>query len=255
MTLLKGKKALILGVANKRSIAWGVAKAFREAGADIAITYFMESNAKRVLPLADSISCSFVEHIDVSNDSDLKRLSNVVREKWGTFDIIVHSIAFAPTEDLQGRFCETSKAGFFRALDISAYSLINITNHLKDYFNDSFSIIAMTYYGSQKVLPSYKVMGVAKASLEAICRYLAHDLGKEGVRVNCISSGPIQTLAATGVPQFGTFLEMIEEHAPLHKNVTTDEVGKCALFLASEHSSFMTGQVLFIDSGISIMCR
>jgi enoyl-[acyl-carrier protein] reductase I len=253
MALLQGKKALILGVANDMSIAWGIAKALRAQGASVALTYLNDNLKKRVEPLADEVGADFICEMDVTIDSHYSDLAKTVTEKWGKFDILIHSLAFADKTDLKGRFLETSREGFKMACDISAFSLIGLCNSLKANLNDDASVIAMTYHGSQKVLKGYNVMGVAKAALEASTRYLADDLGPESIRVNCISAGPIRTLAASGVPGLKDFLKVIEEKAPLRKNVTQDDVAGTAVYLASGLSHGVTGQVLYVDAGINII--
>jgi enoyl-[acyl-carrier protein] reductase I len=253
MALLQGKKALILGVANDMSIAWGIAKALRAQGASVALTYLNDNLKKRVEPLADEVGADFICEMDVTIDSHYSDLAKTVTEKWGKFDILIHSLAFADKTDLKGRFLETSREGFKMACDISAFSLIGLCNSLKANLNDDASVIAMTYHGSQKVLKGYNVMGVAKAALEASTRYLADDLGPENIRVNCISAGPIRTLAASGVPGLKDFLKVIEEKAPLRKNVTQDDVAGTAVYLASGLSHGVTGQVLYVDAGINII--
>jgi enoyl-[acyl-carrier protein] reductase I len=253
MALLTGKKALILGVANDMSIAWGITKAFKAQGASVALTYLNENLQKRVVPLAEEAGADFVCEMDVTNDAHYAALKKTVEEKWGKFDILIHSLAFADKTDLKGRFVETSRDGFKMACDISAFSLIGLCNTLKDIMNDDGSVIAMTYHGSTKVLKGYNVMGVAKAALEASARYLADDMGSNNIRVNCISAGPIRTLAASGVPGLKDFLKTIEEKAPLRKNVTQDDVAGSAVYLASGLSHGVTGQVLYVDSGISII--
>lgn len=253
MGLLTGKKALIFGVANDMSIAWGIAKALKAQGAQVALSYLNENLQKRVEPLAQEVGADFIFEMDVTNDAHYEQVKKVVTEKWGKFDILVHSLAFADKTDLKGRFLETSREGFKMACDISAFSLIGLSHSLKENMNPDASIIAMTYHGSVKVLKGYNVMGVAKAALEASTRYLADDLGPEGIRVNCISAGPIRTLAASGVPGLKDFMKQIEEKAPMRKNVTQDDVGGTAVYLASTLSNGVTGQVLYVDSGINIV--
>jgi enoyl-[acyl-carrier protein] reductase I len=251
--LLSGKRALILGVANDMSIAWGISKAFKEQGASVALTYLNENLQKRVEPLALEVGADFTCEMDVTNDAHYPALKKIIDEKWGKFDILIHSLAFADKSDLKGRFVETTREGFKMACDISAFSLIGLCNTLKDNLNDDASVIAMTYHGSVKVLKGYNVMGVAKAALEASTRYLADDLGPSNIRVNCISAGPIRTLAASGVPGLKDFLKVIEEKAPLRKNVTPDDVAGTAVYLASRLSHGVTGQVLYVDAGINII--
>lgn len=249
------KKILVFGLANKNSIAWGVIKKLHDEGAQIGICYFHTSNKKRVEPLSEEVNCSFIVEADVTKDEDIQNLANIISEKWGTFDGLVHSIAFAPTSALECRFNETTREDFFKALDISAFSLLALTHQLKPYFEKNFSIVSMSYLGAQKVLPGYNVMGVAKSALESITRYLAEDLGREGVRVNCISAGPIKTLAAIGVPNFSHFLDEIKEHSPLRLNINTEDVGNMASFLLSHESRAVTGQTIYVDSGMSIIAR
>jgi enoyl-[acyl-carrier protein] reductase I len=255
MGLLTGKKALILGVANDMSIAWGITKAFKEHGASVALTFLNDNLKKRVEPLSQEVGADFICEMDVTNDAHYAELKKTIEEKWGKFDILVHSLAFADKDDLKGRFVDTSRAGFKMACDVSAFSLIGLCHELKDNLNEDASVIAMTYYGAVKVLKGYNVMGVAKAALEASTRYLADDLGPQKIRVNCISAGPIRTLAASGVPGLKDFLKVIEEKAPLRKNVTQDDVAGSAVYLASKLSNGVTGQVLYVDSGISIVAQ
>jgi enoyl-[acyl-carrier protein] reductase I len=255
MGLLTGKKALILGVANDMSIAWGITKAFKEQGASVALTFLNDNLKKRVEPLANEVGADFICEMDVTNDAHYADLKKTIEEKWGKFDILVHSLAFADRDDLKGRFVDTSRAGFKMACDVSAFSLIGLCHTLKDNLNDDASVMAMTYYGSVKVLKGYNVMGVAKAALEASTRYLADDLGTQNIRVNCISAGPIRTLAASGVPGLKDIFKIIEEKAPLRKNVTPTDVAGTAVYLASSLSHGVTGQVLYVDSGISIVAQ
>ncbi len=255
MGLLTGKKALILGVANDMSIAWGIAKALKAEGAQVALSYLNENLQKRVDPLAAEVGADFTFEMDVTNNDHYPRLQKLVEEKWGKFDILVHSLAFGDKADLKGRFVETSREGFKMACDISAFSLIGLCNSLKQNMNENSSVIAMTYHGSTKVLKGYNVMGVAKAALEASTRYLADDLGPQNIRVNCISAGPIRTLAASAVPGLKDFLKVIEEKAPMRKNVTQEDVGGTAVYLSSRLSTGVTGQVIYVDSGINIMAQ
>ena len=253
MKLLEGKKALVLGVANDRSIGWGVTQAFQDHGARMGLSYLNDALYKRVQPLSETIDCDLLVELDVGQDEHIARLAEAVSNKWGKFDILVHSLAFANRDDLVGRFSETSRQGFSLAMDISAYSLIALSRALRPLMNPNSSIIAMTYHGSQKVMTNYNVMGVAKAALEATSRYLADDLGPESIRVNCISAGPIKTLAASGITGFRSSLQMVEARAPLRRNITTEDVAGTAVYLASDLSRNVTGQVLYVDSGYSIM--
>ncbi|MFZ8933203.1 MAG: enoyl-ACP reductase FabI [Bacteriovoracaceae bacterium] len=251
--LLEGKKALILGVANDKSIAWGIAKALKMQGASVALSYLNDQLKKRVIPLSEEIEADFVFELDVTKDDHYEELKELVEKKWGKFDILVHSLAFADKTDLQSDFSKTSRKGFALACDISAFSLIGLSNNLKNLMNPGGSIMAMTYHGSQKVLDGYNVMGVAKAALEASMRYLANDLGKMGIKVNCISSGPIKTLASSAVKGVRGFTATVEEKAPLRQNVSPEDIGGTAVYLASNLSNNVTGQVLYVDSGISII--
>lgn len=253
MALLQGKKALILGVANDMSIAWGITKAFKEHGASVALTYLNDGLKKRVEPLAEQVGADFLCEMDATNDDHYAALRKTVEEKWGKFDILVHSLAFADRNDLKADFSDTSREGFKLACDVSAFSLVGLCHHLKDIMNPEGSVMAMTYHGSQQVLRGYNVMGVAKAALEASSRYLSEDLGRRTLRVNCISAGPIRTLASSAVPGLRDVFKMVEEKAPLHRNVTQDDVAGMAVYLASDLSKGVTGQTLYVDSGLAIM--
>ena len=251
MSLLSGKKAIIFGVANEKSIAWGVAKSLREQGAEVALSYVNDAIKKRVEPLAEKIGASFIFEMDVTDDAHYSKLHDNIKKHWDQVDILVHSIAFAQREDLKGHFVDTSREGFKLACDISAFSLVGLTQSLLPLMKDGGSVMAMTYYGSQKVIKNYNVMGVAKAALEASMRYLAYDLGEKSIRVNCISAGPIKTLAASGIAGFRGLLAKVEEIAPLRKNITPDDVGGTAVYLASPLSNGVTGQTIYVDSGLS----
>ncbi len=251
MGVLAGKKVLILGVANERSIAWGIARAMKEQGASLAMSYLNDKLKDRVVPLAEEVGADFTFELDVTVDEHYSNLKNLVEEKWGKFDVLVHSLAFADKDDLKSNFTDTSREGFKMACDISAFSLIGLCNSLRSLMNEGGSVISMTYHGAQQVVPGYNVMGVAKAALEASSRYLADDLGKDGIRVNAISAGPIRTLAASGVPGLRKMFDTVEERAPLRRNVTTEDVGGTAVYLASNLSSGVSGQIIYVDSGIS----
>ncbi len=253
MSVLQGKKALILGVANDRSIAWGIAKAFKAQGASLALTYMNDAIHKRVEPLAQEIGADFIAQMDVTNDDHFPALRAEVEKRWGKFDILVHSLAFADKEDLSRPFMQTSRKGFLMACDISAWSLVGLCQSLEGIMNDNGSVIGMTYYGSQKVVKNYNVMGVAKAALEASTRYLADDLGPRGIKVNCISAGPIKTLAASGISGFRGLLSQVEQIAPMKKGVSQDDVAGSAVYLASPLSNGVTGQILYVDAGLSIL--
>ncbi len=253
MGLLSGKKAFIFGVANERSIAWAIAKAFHAEGAELGFNFLGEALEKRVRPLAESVGAKLILPCDAGKDDQIEALYKEVEKAWGKFDILVHCIAFANKDDLTGTFSNTSRAGFQLALDISAYSLIAITRPAVPLLNEGASIIALTYYGSQKVIPNYNVMGVAKAALEASVRYLAYDLGAKGIRVNAISAGPLKTLAASAVGGIKSMLKAAEDMNPLKRNITQDEVGTTATFLASSWASGVTGDVLYVDAGANIV--
>ncbi len=253
MGLLKGKKAIIFGVANDRSIAWGIAQAFHEQGAELGFNFLGEALEKRVRPLAESVNAKLILPCDVSKDDQIAAFYKEVEKAWGKFDILVHCIAFANKDELAGGISNTSRAGFQLALDISAYSLIAITRPALPLLNDGGSIITLTYYGSEKVIPNYNVMGVAKAALECSVRYLAADLGSRNIRVNAISAGPIKTLAASGVGGFKTMLKTSEGMNPLKRNVSQEEVGKTAAYLASDWASGVTGEVIYVDAGANII--
>ena len=253
MGLFDGKTALIFGVANNRSIAWGIAQALHREGCKLAFSYAGPALEKRVRPLAESVGSDFVEVCDVSDDTAIERLFGVAKERLGTIDALVHCIAFADREELQGRFVDTSRDGFKTALDVSAFSLVALTRAAEPLMPNGGSILTLTYYGSVKVAPRYNVMGVAKAALEACVRYLASDLGQQGIRVNAISAGPIKTLAAAGVGGFKKILSYSEKVAPLRTLITREDVGNTALWLLSDWSRGVTGDIVYVDAGWNIM--
>ncbi len=253
MSILEGKRVLIFGVANDRSIAWGIAKELKKQGAQIALSYVNDAIKKRVEPLAEELGAEFTFEMDVCNDDHYQKVHDLVKDKWGTFDILVHSIAFADRKDLKDKFVNTSREGFKLACDVSAFSLVGLSHSLSPLINKGGSIMSMSYYGSQKVITNYNVMGVAKAALEASTRYLANELGELKIKVNCISAGPIKTLAASGVSGFRDMLSQVEQVAPMRENVTPSDVGGTAVYLASDLSSGVTGQVIYVDSGLSIL--
>ncbi|UZP65883.1 enoyl-ACP reductase [Desulfovibrio mangrovi] len=251
--LLEGKRALIFGVANNKSIAYGIAKEFKAQGARLAFNYLGDALLKRVEPISEELGGDFIFQCDVTSDEEIAASVERVKKEWGGVDILIHSIGFANREDLQGRFIETSRDGFKLALDISAYSLTALANAYEDLLTENASVITLSYYGAEKVITNYNVMGVAKAALEASVRYLAVDLGAKGVRINGISAGPIKTLAASGISGFRSILNYIEEQAPLRRNVTIEDVGRSAVYLASDLSSGVTGEILHVDSGYNVM--
>ncbi len=253
MGLLDGKVALIFGVANKNSIAWGIVQQLHAQGATIALSYAGEALAKRVMPLAEEIGCDFVELCDVTDDAQLDTVFEKFKERYGKLDVLVHSVAFAPREDLDGRMVDVSRDGFLQALNVSAYSLIAMTQRAELLMTEGGSIMSMTYYASEKVMPRYNAMAVAKSALENITRYLAADLGERNIRVNAISAGPIKTLAAAGIPGFRNMLKMAEDAAPMRRLVSQEEVGGTAVWLASDLSSAVTGEVIYVDAGYHVM--
>jgi enoyl-[acyl-carrier protein] reductase I len=254
MKLLEGKKAAIFGVANDRSIAWAISEAFHAQGAELAFTFAGEAFEKRVRPLAEGIGAKIILPCDVSKDDEIEQVFTTLKQEWGGVDILVHAIAFANKEDLANPYLQTSRQGFHLALDVSAYSLVALARHAAPLMEGRNSaILTLTYMGSEKVIPNYNVMGVAKAALEASVRYLAHDLGPKGIRVNAISAGPIRTLAAAGIADFKTMLHYVAGRAPLKRNIDADEVGKTAIYLCSDWGSAVTGEVLHADAGYNIM--
>ena len=249
MELFKDKKVAIFGLANDRSIAWGIAEAMHKNGARLAFSYAGEVLEKRVRPLAESVNADLVVSCDVTDDAQIANAFDQIKAKWGTVDVVVHSIAYANKDDLEGRFVDTSRKGFALAMDISAYSLVALARAAAPLMPDGGALLTLSYYGSEKVVPGYNMMGVAKAALEASVRYLAADLGPQNIRVNAISAGPIKTLAFAGIKGSKSMLHVVEEKAPLRRNVTQEEVGKAALFLCSELGSGVTGEVTYVDAG------
>lgn len=247
--LLQGKKALIFGVANNRSIAYGISQAFKNEGAKLAFNYMGDAIKKRVDPIREELGGDFTFPCDVTDAAQIADSVALVKEKWGNVDILVHSVAFAHKDELHGRFIDTSRDGFLTALEISAFSLVGLCKAFEPLLNPGASVLTLTYYGSRKVIPNYNVMGVAKAALEASVRYLASDLGANNMRINAISAGPIKTLSASGISDFRMILDHIEAYSPLHRNVTIEEVGNVAAFLASDRASGVTGDVIYVDSG------
>ncbi|HEY9057758.1 MAG TPA: enoyl-ACP reductase FabI [Aurantimonas sp.] len=247
--LMDGKRGLVMGVANNRSIAWGIAKALAAQGAEIALTYQGDALKKRVGPLADEIGAVLAGHCDVTDETTIDAVFADVEQRWGKIDFLVHAIAFSDKDELTGRYVETSRENFRKTMDISVYSLTAVAARAEKLLVDGGSILTLTYYGAEKVMPHYNVMGVAKAALEASVRYLAVDLGKQAIRVNAISAGPIKTLAASGIGDFRYILKWNEYNSPLKRTVTTDEVGQSALYLLSDMSRGVTGEVHHVDCG------
>lgn len=254
MSLLNGKTGIVFGVANRRSIAWAIARAWVDAGARLAFTYQGDRLRENVEELVGSLGqeCPIIP-CDVTKDEEIQATFDALKERFGVLDLMLHSVAFAPRDALEGRFLNTSREAFRIAHDVSAYSLVALARAAAPLMVNGGSIMGLSYYGAEKVVPHYNVMGVAKASLEACTRYLAYDLGPQRIRVNCISAGPVNTLAARGIAGFTDMLKHYEAHSPLRRNVTLDELGATGLFLASEGAAAITGQVLYVDGGYQIM--
>jgi len=254
MPLLEGKTGIVFGVANKRSIAWAIAQAWAREGAKLAFTYQGERIKENVAELAGTFGAdTLVLPCDVTKDEEIAAVFKAVGEKFGKLNLLLHSIAFAPKEALEGEFVNTTRDAFLTAHNVSAYSLVALARAAAPLMTESGSIVAMSYYGAEKVVPHYNVMGVAKAALEASTRYLAYDLGPKKIRVNCISAGPVNTLAARGISGFMLMLKHYEEHAPLKRNILPEELGATGVFLASDGAAAMTGQTLYVDCGYQIM--
>jgi len=251
--LMEGKCGLIMGVANNRSIAYGIAKAVHAQGAQLAFTYQGEALQRRVEPIAAELGSDMVIPCDVTNEDAMDAVFNVIKSQWGKLDFLVHAIGFSNKEELDGRYIDTTPGNFALTMNISVYSLTALARRAEALMAPGSSILTLTYYGAEKVLPNYNVMGVAKAALEASVRYLAADMGPNGIRVNAISAGPIKTLAASGIADLREMLKWNEENAPLRKNVSIDEVGNSSLYLLSDLSSGVTGEVHYVDSGYNII--
>ena len=251
--VMKGKKGLIVGLANNKSIAYGIAKSCAAQGAEMAFTYLNDALKKRVEPIAKEFGSEYVYELDVSNPEHMDGLAAKIEKDFGKIDFLVHSVAFAPKEALSEPFMKTTKEAFEIAMNISVYSLIDLTNKLESVLSDDASILTLSYLGGPKYIVNYNVMGVAKAALESTVRYMAVDLGKKGQRVNAISAGPIRTLAAAGIGDFKQILNWNEVNAPLKRNVTTDQVGNSAMYLLSDLASGVTGEVHYVDSGYNVM--
>ena len=251
--LLKGKRGLIMGVANNRSIAWGIAKACSNNGADIILTYQGEAIKKRVIPLAEELSSAKVLECDVTDEKTIDDMFKNIKNEWETIDFLVHAIAFSDKDELKGRYIETSKENFINTMNVSCYSLTSVAKKAEKLMSKGGSILTLTYYGSEKVMPHYNVMGVAKSALETSVKYLAKDLGKDNIRVNAISAGPIKTLAASGIGDFRYILKWNEYNSPLKRTVSIEEVGNAAVYLVSDLSSGVTGEVHHVDSGYNIV--
>jgi enoyl-[acyl-carrier protein] reductase I len=251
--LMAGKRGLIMGVANDRSIAWGIARAAHAQGAELAFTFQGEALEKRVRPLAQSLDSDIVLPCDVASDESIESVFEEVGERWDGLDFLVHAIAYADKDELKGKYVDTSRENFVRSLDISCYSFTAVAQRAAAMMRDGGSLLTLTYYGAERVMPHYNVMGVAKAALEASVRYLASDLGKDRVRVNAISAGPIKTLAASGIGDFRYILKWNEYNSPLKRNVSLDQVGGAAVYLLSDLSNGVTGEVHHVDSGYHVV--
>jgi enoyl-[acyl-carrier protein] reductase I len=253
MGLLEGKTALIFGLANERSIAWGITQAMHREGAKIGISYAGEALERRVKPLAQQIGCTWVEECDVTKDEHIEMIAEKAKNEFGQIDILVHSVAFAGRDELTGPYYNTTREGFKNAMDISVFSFVALAKAFRPVLRPGGTLMCMTYYGSVKVAPHYNVMGVAKAALESSTRYLAFDLGPDKIRVNAISAGPIRTLAAAGVAGFRDMYKQFADVSPMRENVTIEDVGNAAVFLASDLSRRITGEVLYVDSGFNVV--
>ncbi|CUH88709.1 Enoyl-[acyl-carrier-protein] reductase [NADH] FabI [Phaeobacter sp. CECT 5382] len=251
--LMAGKRGLIMGLANDKSIAWGIAKACADAGAELAFSFQGDALKKRVAPLAAQLGSDIVLPCDVSDEASMDALFAALEEKWGKLDFVVHAIGFSDKNELRGRYVDTSRSNFQMTMDISVYSFTAIAKRAEKMMDEGGSMLTLTYYGAEQVMPHYNVMGVAKAALEASVKYLAEDLGKDGIRVNAISAGPIKTLAASGIGDFRYIMKWNEYNSPLRRNVTTDDVGKSALYLLSDLSSGVTGENLHVDAGYHVV--
>jgi enoyl-[acyl-carrier protein] reductase I len=253
MKLLEGKNALVFGLANKISIAWGIIQAFHHHGARLGVSHAGGVMTKRAVPLAESVGCSFIEACDVLDDEQIERIAEKAREEFGEIDILVHAIAFANREELSGAYYDTSREGFRVAMEVSVYSLVSLARAFRPMMRGGGSILTLSYYGAEKVVSSYNVMGVAKAALESSVRYLARDFGEHGIRVNAISAGPIRTLSSAGVGTFKTLYKRFIQLNPLKEGVSIDDVAGAAVYLSSDLASKVTGEVHHVDSGYNIM--
>ena len=251
--IMHGKRGIVMGVANDRSIAWGIADAIAKQGAEIAFTYQGEALQKRVAPLAESVGSNIVIPCDVSNDDAIDKTFNLLKEKWNSIDFLVHAIAYSDKEELKGEYIDTTRENFYRTMDISVYSFTAVAQRAATMMKNGGSMITLTYYGAEKVMPHYNVMGVAKAALESSVRYLAADLGDSKIRVNSLSAGPIKTLAASGIGDFRYILKWNQYNSPLRRNVTLEDVGGCGVYLLSDLSTGVTGETHHVDCGYHVV--
>ncbi len=252
-TFLAGKKGLVIGIANEHSIAWGCAKAFHEAGAEVAVTYLNEKAAPYVCPLAEQINAPIILPLDVRDDAQAEALFDAIKTKWGKLDFLLHAIAFAPQKDLQGRVVDASRAGFLEAMDISCYSFIHLSHLAEPLMKDGGCLLTTTYYGGEKVIEHYGLMGPVKSALEGAVKYLAAELGAKNIRVNALSPGPIATRAAGGIAHFDELLALARQKTPGHENISIDGVGAYARFLVSDDARLVTGSIAYIDAGYNII--
>ena len=251
--IMQGKRGIVMGVANDRSIAWGIADAIAKQGAEIAFTYQGEALQKRVTPLAESVGSDIIIPCDVSNDEAIDKTFNLLKEKWNSIDFLVHAIAYSDKEELKGEYVDTTRENFYKTMDISVYSFTAVAQRAAAMMPNGGSMITLTYYGAEKVMPHYNVMGVAKAALESSVRYLAADLGESKIRVNSLSAGPIKTLAASGIGDFRYILKWNQYNSPLRRNVTLDDVGGCGVYLLSDLSAGVTGETHHVDCGYHVV--
>jgi len=251
--LMNGKRGVIMGLANDKSMAWGIAQALHDAGAEMAVTYVGEAMKKRAVPLAEKLGCEIVMECDVGDDASIDALFSEIEAKWGKIDFLVHAIGFSDKSQLRGRYAETTRDNFSMTMDISVYSFTAVAQRAAALMPDGGSMVTLTYYGAERVMPHYNVMGVAKAALEASVRYLAEDFGKDGIRVNSISAGPIKTLAASGIGDFRYILKWNELNSPLRRNVTIQDVGNSALYLLSDLGAGVTGETHHVDAGYHVV--
>lgn len=253
MGVLAGKKGLVVGIANEHSIAWGCAKAFHEAGAELAITYLNDKAAPHVRPLAEQVKAPIILPLDVKNDEQAENLFSAIRQRWGKLDFLLHAIAFAPKEELHGRVTDALRAGFLEAMNISCYSFIHLTHLAEPLMKDGGCLLTTTYYGGEKVIPHYGLMGPVKSALEGTVKYLAAELGSKNIRVNAISPGPIMTRAASGIAHFEELLELARNKSPQHETICIECVGAYARFLVSDEARLVTGSTAYVDAGYNIM--
>lgn len=249
MSLLAGKKGLVVGIANDASIAWGAAKAFRDHGAELAVTYLNEKAKAHVQPLAETLQAPICMKLDVTEPQEQEALFATIAEKWGKLDFLLHSIAFAPKDDLRGRVVDSSSTGFMQAMDVSCHSLMRLTKAAEPLMKDGGSILTMSYYGAEKVVTHYNLMGPVKAALEASVKYLSSELGSQHIRMNALSAGPVKTRAASGLADFDKLMEEASSKAPLHQLVTLEQIGEMAAFLVSDNATQVTGQTIYVDAG------